>query len=149
MEKRKWIYHVLIFLVLASCAKSKVNTNHLGKQGKWSVNVLDLGLNSNSPLPRLKFEESIDPEIYTAGVWKHEDHSEATFKWRFNYFSGSFTLMIDETAAQDVESKAFLQCSNLSGEYFILTEKKKLFEFEAISTKGYGEIPVFIQLIPA
>jgi hypothetical protein len=138
---------IVFFVVFSSCTKSAVDTRRLGGQ-KWMVTQLDLGTNSNSSLPTWALEKSIDDDAFTKGTWIHSDNSEAIFKWRFNYFEGTCSLRINENIEQDLDSKAFQQCSNLSGDYMVITDKKKLFEFESLQTIGYPAIPVFIQLQP-
>jgi hypothetical protein len=149
MRNWKLIYGLFILFAVVSCRKSEVNTKNLGKQGRWNVTFMDIGTNSVASLPTLHFDESLDPEVFTKGSWTHDDNSSAGFKWRFNYFAGSFSILIDANIEQDPATKAFIQCTNLSGEYSIITEKSKLFEFESISSEGYGAIPVFIRIVPA
>ena len=138
---------IALIVVFSSCTKSAVDTRRLGGK-KWMVTQLDLGTNSNSLLPTWVLEESVDDDVFTKGTWIHDDDSQAIFKWRFNYFEGTFSLRINENIEQDQDTKAFQQCSNLSGDYMIITDKKKLFEFESVETDGYAAIPVFIQLQP-
>ncbi|MEO9532914.1 MAG: hypothetical protein ABJG68_15285 [Crocinitomicaceae bacterium] len=138
---------IALIVVFSSCTKSAVDTRRLGGK-KWMVTQLDLGTNSNSLLPTWVLEESVDDDVFTKGTWIHDDDSQAIFKWRFNYFEGTFSLLINENIEQDQDTKAFQQCSNLSGDYMIITDKKKSFEFESVETDGYAAIPVFIQLQP-
>lgn len=145
----RWVFYIVISsVVLVGCSKPQQNSNNFGKQTNWNVTILDINSNSTSSLPSWTVEESTDVHAFTPGVWKHEDGSSAHFKWRFNYYLGSFSFSIDQNVEQDDNSKAFMQCDNLSGEYSIITDKKKLFEFESISTNGYGAQQVFIQLQP-
>ena len=69
-------------------------------------------------------------------------------KWRFNYFEGGFSFYINPNEEQDETSKAFMQCENLSGDYIILEDKSKLFQFQSTSTTGYLQTTVFIQIEP-
>ncbi|OIQ35933.1 MAG: hypothetical protein BM555_03740 [Crocinitomix sp. MedPE-SWsnd] len=149
MKRLNWTYGLLLVLLSTSCTKSEVNTKNLGKQGRWMVTVLNIGSNTNVQLPTFVFQPSEDPEVLTDGTWIHNDNSQAALRWRFNYYAGTFSILINENVEQDETSKAFVQCNNLSGEYNIITEKKKLFEFESMTTNGYGSIPVFIQIQPA
>lgn len=145
---RSGYFILLVVFTALGCSKPKMNSRIFGKQGDWKVTLLDINGNSTSTLPSWKVEESKDVHVFTKGVWKHEDGSTAQFKWRFNYYLGSFSFAINDTVPQEDNSKAFIQCSNLSGEYSIITDKRKLFEFESISTNGYGNQAVFIQLEP-
>ena len=61
---------------------------------------------------------------------------------------GTFKFNLTEFPDAEDMNKAHIQCDNLSGEYMILTDKSKLYEFESITTKGYDDIPVFIRLEP-
>ena len=136
---------IALVVVFASCTKSAVDTRRLGGK-KWMVTQLDLGANSNSQLPTWILEESIDDDAFTKGTWIHQNDSQAIFKWRFNYFAGTFSIRINENVEQDENSKAFQQCTNLSGDYMIISDKRSLFEFESVETVGYATVPVFIQL---
>ena len=149
MKRLKWTYCLSLILLSTACVKSEVNTKNLGKHGRWTVTILNLGTNSNVPLPTFIFEESVDPEALTPGTWIHNDNTQAAFRWRFNYFAGTFSLLINPNIEQDEMTKAFVQCNNLSGEYNIITDKRNFFEFESVNTNGYGSIPVFIQMQPA
>ncbi len=149
---RKQLHMMLIGLGLmffiASCTKSKVDTRRFMKQGRWMVTELNIGSNSSSSHPIWEIEKSEDSQEFTAGTWLHNDGSSAKFKWRFNYFEGGFSFFVNENVNQEEDTKAFMQCKNLSGDYVILEDKPKLFQFQSISTHGYLEKPVFIQLEP-
>lgn len=143
---RLFLFAVLV--ILAGCDKSVVDTKKLTKKGRWMVTQIEIGSNLNSALPVLDFQDSEDPNEFSVGTWIHEDNSEAIFKWRFNYFEGTFSLIWDEPFYEGEPSKAQLQCSNLSGHYEIITDKSKLFEFSSETTKQYPGVRVFIQMVP-
>ncbi|MEX1001671.1 MAG: hypothetical protein WDZ35_06110 [Crocinitomicaceae bacterium] len=151
MDKRR-TYQLSLWLVISlvavACRKSEVNTNRLSKQGEWQVTELTVGTNVHSALPRWDIGEAPDDKEFATAIWKHSTGSTAPFLWRFNYYEGTFSFLIDPHEASDETSKAYIQCDNLSGEYNILTDKRKLFEFESIETKGYGTVTVFIRLEP-
>lgn len=141
---------VILFITLTAlgCSKPKTNSRIFGQQSGWKVTLLDLNGNSSSTLPLWDVEESTDVHEFTKGVWRHENGSSAEFKWRFNYYDGTFSFTINNTIPQEDNVKAFIQCNNLAGEYSIITSKRKLYEFESIKTNGYGNQPVFIRLEP-
>jgi len=128
--------------------KSEVNANRLMKKGRWMVTQLDIGTNEVSILPKWDIGDQADPKAFAPATWIHYDGSEAAFKWRFDYYEGTFTFLLDQSVTQDDSQKAYIQCNNLSGSYEILTDKKNLFEFQSLETNGYQGVNVFIQLQP-
>ncbi|MCB9224826.1 MAG: hypothetical protein R2780_14410 [Crocinitomicaceae bacterium] len=150
MEKKRtyqWVCMVL-FSLLISCQKHEVNTNKFGKQSRWQVTTIQIGSNGNSVLPKWEVSPSENAEEYGSAVWVHMDGSRSTFKWIFKHYQNAFVFFPDNSVEQDVGCKAYLQCSNLSGEYKIITDKSKMFEFESLETSGYPGISVFIQIQP-
>lgn len=148
----KQLHMMIIGLVLmftgTACTKSKVDTRRFMKQGRWMVTELTIGSNTSSSKPSWDIEKSEDSQEFTGGTWHHSDGSTAKFKWRFNYFEGGFSFYTDGAAEQEESSKAFMQCDNLSGDYIILEDKMKLFQFQSKKTNGYLQTPVFIQIEP-
>ena len=145
--------HIMIIglgLVFAggSCTKSKMDTRRFMKHGRWMVTELNIGSNTSSSKPFWDIEKSNDNREFTAGTWIHNDGSSAKFKWRFNYFEGGFSFYADDEVGQEESSKAFMQCESLSGDYTIIEDKSKLFQFQSITTSGYLETTVFIQIEP-
>lgn len=149
---KKRIYRLLMVLALGvlliACTKSEVRSKKLIKQGRWMLTQMDLGTNQVINLPHWDLESVDDPKEYAPGTWSHYDGSAAAFNWRFDYYEGTFSFKTDESVEQDEMSKAFIQCKNLSGAYAVITEKKKLFEFESTETFGYSGVKVFIQIQP-
>lgn len=148
----KQLYIMIIGLGLmffgTSCTKSKVDTRRFMKQGRWMVTELNIGSNTSSSKPSWQIDKSNDSQEFTGGTWIHDDGSTAEFKWRFNYFEGGFSFYAVEDADQGEPNKALIQCDNLAGDYQVIEDKSKLFQFQSIQTNGYLESSVFIQIEP-
>lgn len=151
MESRQ-LYRLLLATVLligsVGCTKSETRTKRLLKQGRWMFTELEIGSNSNSLLPKWDIKEEPLEKDFAQATWTHYDGSSCKFLWRFDYYSGTFSFQIDDSVSQDDSAKAFIQCSNLSGSYFILNDKRNLFEFESFETQGYPGIRVYIKMEP-
>ena len=151
MEKRR-AYQVILFagiiVMSVACRKHEVNTNRLSKVSDWKVTTLEIGGDPKTALPRWDIAPNAVEDQYNPGTWKHSDGSTAPFQWQFMYYEGTFRFNLTEFPAAENMSKAHIQCDNLSGEYMIITDKSKLYEFESITTNGYSEMPVFIRLEP-
>jgi len=137
-----------MFFFLLGCKKSEVDTRRFMKQGRWGVTQLEIGSTTYSMFPKWEVEKSEDSQTLTPGTWIHDDGTQADFSWRFNYFSGTFSLVIAKNVEQNVEEKAYQQCNNLSGDYEVITDKKNLFEFQSTETVGYPGVRVFIAIEP-
>lgn len=150
--KTWWRYRVvlliLLFGLLIACSKSEVRAKKLTGQDRWIFTELRIGNSTISQFPKWKLpNEPLDKE-FVQGVWTHYDGSSCSFLWRFDYYEGSFSFMPDPAVIQDPNDKAYIQCDNLSGSYIVLTEKKKLFEFETLEASGYPGVNIFIQIQP-
>ena len=147
---RKYTALCLLFLFfsLSACKKSEVDTRRFMKQGRWGVTQLEIGSTSFSMFPKWEIEHSEDATLLTPGTWIHDDGTQAKFCWRFNYFSGTFTMALDKNVVQSIEEKAYQQCKNLSGDYEVITDKRNLFEFQSTETVGYPGVRVFIAIEP-
>jgi len=139
---------LFMFFILSGCKKSEVDTRRFMKQGRWGVTQLEIGTTSYSMFPKWEIEHSNDSQELTPGTWIHDDGTQASFHWRFNYFSGTFSIAIDKNVEQSIEQKAYQQCKNLSGDYEVITDKKNLFEFQSTETCGYPGMRVFIAIEP-
>ncbi|MBD3636394.1 MAG: hypothetical protein HUJ25_03555 [Crocinitomicaceae bacterium] len=151
MKTRKiyrFLLATLFFGFITACTKTEMRTNKLVKQGRWMVTELEIGTNSISVLPKWNLPTEPLDNQYATGMWTHADGSQVDFKWKFDQYDGTFTFIVDPALSPDSSEKAYVQCNNLAGTYTVLTDKKKLFEFESNSTNGYGTLPVYIKIEP-
>ena len=151
MEKKRIYQLVLVFLLLGTvigCSKTQVRTNKLVKQGRWVFTELEIGNTIVTQYPKWNLPVAPEDKEFVQGTWTHANGSACKFKWRFDYYEGTFSFLIDPAVTQDESSKAYTQCNNLSGSYAVITEKNKLFEFESDNTLGYPGVTVFIQIQP-
>lgn len=139
---------LILILLLVGCKKYEMDSNRFAKQGSWEFSELLIDDNNVSALPRWHVEKPVKAGEFATGIWMHHNGSSAQFLWRFENYSRSFEFELVKEEGDDSVSKACLQCANLAGKYTILSNKKKLYEFQSIQTNGYGELPVFIQLKP-
>lgn len=150
--ERKHTYRLftalVIGLLIGACTKSEVRTKRFIKQGRWQMTQLTIGSDDISMLPKWNITNTPEDKEFVPATWTHADGSECIFKWRFDYYQGSFSFQIDESVEQDDAAKAYVQCENLSGTYEILTDKRKLFEYQSTETNGYPGLTVFIRIEP-
>jgi hypothetical protein len=144
----RFVLAFLLMILFIGCTKSDVRSKKLIKKGRWIVTQLDIGTNEVTLIPKWYFPTSPEDKQFATATWTHFNSSTAEFRWRFDYYEGTFTFMIDQSVSQDESTKAYIQCDNLSGSYTILTDKSKLFEFESTETMGYPGVSVFIQIQP-
>lgn len=151
MEKKR-TYPLLLALLmigfLFACTKSEVRTNKILKHGDWQVTEMLIGTQNITTVPKWRLDEPTEDGAFSTGTWTHYNGTTANFKWRFDPYVGSFTFSVDNTIPQDKQVKAYIQCNNLAGEYSVLKDKSKMFEFESVSTYGYSGTNLFIRIEP-
>jgi hypothetical protein len=151
MEKKRTYPRLLALLMMGflfACTKSEVRTHKILKHGDWQVTELLIGTQSMATIPKWHLDEPSEDGAFSTGTWTHYNGTKAQFKWRFDPYVGTFSFSIDKSITQDKQLKAYIQCNNLAGEYTVLKDKSKMFEFESLVTNGYPETSVFIRIEP-
>jgi len=146
--KKVFVVTAAIALLFMACDKNKRASKRLMRPGTWKVVELSVDGEHLSPLPDWQIDEcSIYDEVCTA-TWEL-DTTTSRFHWQFNDKAERFTISrVVDTAdcedfyTQEVEQQTF----KFSGDYKVLTSKRKFKELESYSTLGYEGEKVLIRL---
>ena len=148
MEKGK-TYFVMSFLALillfGSCTKVEKTSRKFMKEGRWCFTDLEVNGDVIDNLAKWDVYSSEEEDAFNYGTWIHSNGSTAEFLWEFNKYSGDLQFLLSPEVKYD-SNKASLQCSNLTGEYAVLSNSSNLFEFESYSTTGFSGTQVYIKM---
>ena len=147
----------IVALSLFSCDRNKINTNRITSlnnyehYGEWDIVELyvDGVKDSVSPYWYLPNCEDIYTDSCT-GTWKNSQNpiDSTPFYWQFSEKGQKFTLSRKSLPSDTLfaANNASHQCYDYSGEYEVLTRRRKLMRFQSYTTVGFSGKLVEIEI---
>lgn len=146
--KKVLIVTAAIAFIFTACDKDKRASKRLMRPGTWKIVELSVDGAQLSPRPNWQIDNcEIYEEVCTA-TWDLAG-DESRFNWQFNDDAERFTIsrMVDTADCEDFHTaEVEQQTYRFSGDYKVLTSKRKLKKLESYSTYGYPNQKVMIRL---
>ena len=148
MKYKYIISFLLLAVVLQSCDKNKRASKRLMDPGRWVLTDIQVAGE--------KFDNHIEWEVAPCEIYEESceahwlfDGNSSRIYWQFNDKAETFTISRAFESTDTSEyytTEAKVQAYRFSGEYQVLTRKRKQMRFQSTQTEGYSGETVVIEI---